>query len=147
MIDEFDDLLEVIKNNRPFNKTSLDSIKLTHYYIDEVEIDAPVSKTIEIIRGEIPKKIVSKKILKENKKIETVIELEEEKEEYNKVLEEIENIPLSSLNNNYYLEEEKKEFWTLEYNHLFRIVGTKSQRPIEVYKIEKILGFKSDINE
>ncbi len=61
----------------------------------------------------------------------------------NEVVKKINDLRLEDLKNNYYNEEIKGEFWSINYNKLFYIVGTYDSKVDEINKLLELINFKS----
>lgn len=141
MIDDSEDLYEVIKNISEEQKLNLFKIKYTKYLLKDLDFDSVISITTTLLKeNDKYKKTISKQIVKEVNVFENVNVFEEENIKYKDDFEKIENIHLNNLKNNYYsVESENEGYWVLEYNNLFRIVGSINQRPLEIFEVEKLL--------
>ncbi len=60
----------------------------------------------------------------------------------NELVEEINKLNLEDLKNNYYNPELRKEYWTINYNKLFYIVGTYDSNLNEIDSLLELVGFK-----
>ena len=60
----------------------------------------------------------------------------------NEIVEEINKLNLEELKNNYYNPELKREYWVINYNKLFYIVGTYDNELEEIDRLLELVNFK-----
>jgi hypothetical protein len=68
---------------------------------------------------------------------------------FDDLFNKINNLELANLKNNYFTAEGPDMFthWELEYNFIFKVVGTYDQEPKEVTEVENIINFNDIKNE
>ena len=59
----------------------------------------------------------------------------------NELVEEINKLNLEELKNNYYNKEIRGEYWVVNYNKLFNIVGTYDNMPEEIDRLLDLVKF------
>ena len=65
----------------------------------------------------------------------------------NNIVEEINKLNLEELKNNYYNKDNNKEYWVINYNKLFYIVGTYDSELNEVDTLLELVNFENIKNE
>ena len=65
----------------------------------------------------------------------------------NNMVEEINKLNLEELKNNYYNKDNNKEYWVINYNKLFYIVGTYDSELNEVDTLLELVNFENIKNE
>ena len=65
----------------------------------------------------------------------------------NNIVEEINKLNLEELKNNYYNKDNNKEYWVINYNKLFYIVGTYDSELNEIDTLLELIDFENIKNE
>ncbi len=120
---------EFDKNIKPIikrNKFTLEHLKYTHFYLDTNENDAShhYCSSFEIIFKEDDLRVLlthTMYSLEQNKQIVIDVDSFIIPDE---IIEMLAMYDLRDLGNNYLIEEVGKEYWEIEYNHKFKIVGS-----------------------
>lgn len=155
MLDDIDiNSISKVIIDTPFK---LNQIKLSHYHFinGELSIGMPILTTIEIIKeydndGEkYIKKITHKYVSSLNNNDSSTSYYEDVLENGKEIFEAIENYDLRKLRNNFFTNKgiEKYQHYEIEYNYLFKIVGTYDNEIDEYKDIADILGFKEIIKD
>lgn len=132
------------------------SVKLTKYYFSNNELreGSPISTSIQIVKGydKVNKKELGNKIIKHLYYSGEHLEVKEkinvyEINNYKEIMDNLNNLNLSELKNNYYTDRcpECLEHWELEYD-MFKIVGTYDNYIKELKSLEEILDFSNIVS-
>ena len=145
--------IEIKKEVTPFK---LNDLKLSHYHFTHGGFTKgmPILTTLEIERkydenGEyLLKKVTHEYVSDENEKLTKVNEYTERIDNLELMIM-LENYDLRSLQNNYYTEDsiESLSHYEIDYNYLFKIVGTYDNEINTFKDLSDILGFKEIIRD
>ena len=135
----------VIKNNN----YKITDISFTHYYDDNELGGSSCFTELRIISDYdyIERKFSFKgKIIHSYRDYEDEFDIktiEKNIDISNELVEKINKLNLEDLKNNYYNPELKKEYWVINYNKLFYIVGTYDLLVDEINELLELINYKS----
>ena len=143
MYDNFNDI-DYTKIERIETKPKIYSISLTHFYQDlgEKYAGKPIKTSIKLEKvNNIWKEIITHFYL-DFQNLETIKEniTEIENPQIENCIKKLENHNLKNYKNNYFDEEfkENPEYWQIEYNERFKIVGTYNE---EIDILKELISF------
>lgn len=139
-MNEWDELeFKDIKKER--NSFKLNQIKISNFYTYDSDYvkGQVISNSIEIINNTMIINInyIDNELNKKNDITEKSINSD--------ILKNIESIDLRGLNNNY-IYEDNGNYWSIEYNNIFKICGDFNNTIDEYNKIIEIIDYKNIIN-